>query len=191
MKFVLVDSDKLKVSLTQKDLEEMGISYESIDYSDENTRKALVSLLEKGRAQTGFNPRRAKLYIEVFPSQDGGCVIYYTRLQGGEVFAAGRFVPGPSPVVFAFDSSEALIQACSGAKRRCIHRILRSRLYLLEKQYRLVIWSLDYSDNVSVLFLSEYGRPVGEGAVLAAFTEEHGKLLICENAIETLAELEI
>lgn len=87
MEFVLVDSDKLKVSLTQKDLEEMGISYESIDYSDENTRKALVSLLEKGRAQTGFNPRRAKLYIEVFPSQDGGCVIYYTRLQGE------RFLP--------------------------------------------------------------------------------------------------
>ncbi len=190
MEFILVDDDKLKVSLTREDLEELGINYESIDYSDENTRKALVSLLEQGRAQAGFNPRRAKLYIEVFPSQNGGCVIYYTRLQGGEVFAAGRFVPGPAPVVFAFECSEALIRACAGAKLRCVHRILRSSLYLLEKQYRLVIWPLDYSDNLSVLFLSEYGKAVGEGAVLAAFTEEHGKLLVLENAIETLAELQ-
>lgn len=190
MEFFLVDPDKLKVSLTRTDLEELGIDYQSLDYSDESTRDALVSLLEKGRALAGFNPRRAKLYIEVFPSRDGGCVIYYTRLQGGEFFSAGRFVPGPAPVVFAFDSPEELIRACAGAKERCIHRILRSRLYLLETQYRLVVWPLDYLDNLSVLFLSEYGRPVGEGAVLAAFIEEHGKLLVWENAIEAMAELE-
>lgn len=189
LEFALLGPDKLKVSLSREDLRELGLDYRALDYSDENTRKALVSLLDRGRAEAGFHPRRAKLYIEVFPNEQGGCVIYYTRLAAGELFPGGGYAPGCVPVVFAFADPNTLIAACAAAHPRCGHRILRSALYRLGEEYRLVIWPLDYADNLSVFFLSEYGVKIGAGAVLAAYCEEHGQPLAEENALETLAAL--
>lgn len=190
MEFRLVDPDKLKVTLTAADLEALGLDYDRLDYSDESTRQLLISLLEKGRAQAGFHPRRAKLYIEAFPSEDGGCVLYYTRLTGGEVFPAGRFAPGPAPVVLAFSDPDILLRACAQTARLYAHRILKSALYKFGSAYRLVVYPLDYTDSRSASFLAEYGEPVGEGSVLAAYVEEHGEALLRSHAIEALAKLE-
>lgn len=189
MEFLLVNNDKLKVSLTKEDLIKLEIDYKSIDYSNNNTREMLVEILEKGCIETEFNPRNNKLYIEVFPAQDDGCVIYYTRLQGMELFGRSTFASRPVPVIFSFECAETVIEACACAKSRCAHRILCSSLYLYKKQYRLIIWPLDYLDNLSIIFFSEYGKILGAGDVLTAYIGEHGRLIIQENAIEKLSEL--
>ena len=190
MEFSLVNSDKLKVSLTKGDLFALGIDYESLDYSNETTRKALINLLEQGRASAGFQPKKAKLYIEIYPRGEGGCVIYYTRLAGGEVFPTGQFMPGPSPIAFAFDDTHALLTACAKAHALYRHRIFKSSLYAVGGEYRLIIYPLDYNDKLSVSFLSEYGRMVGEGAILAAYIEEHGQLIREANALDAMAAIE-
>lgn len=189
MEFHLVHPDKLKVVLTKGDLEALEIDYQDMDYSDEATRSALLALLEQGRVQAGFRPRRAKLYIEVFPSEEGGCVIYYTRLTGGELYPSGRYSPGPAPVVFAFPELDDLLEAAAKISGRYAHRIYKSSLYKMEDVYRLIVYPLDYADRLSIWFLCEFGRLVGEGIVLAAYTEEHGKLLADGDAIEKLAKI--
>ncbi len=188
MEFTLIGEDKLKVTLTAADLATLGIDPSALDYSNEVTRAALLGLLERGRETAGFHPRRAKLYIEVYPNDSGGCVIYYTRLAGGELSRRG-FTPGPAPVSFAFGDIHVLLRACAGVYARCGHRILRSALYRLGGEYRLLIWPLDYADNLSVSFLSEYGALLGEGTVLAAFLDEHAELLIDGDAVERLSKL--
>lgn len=181
--------DKLKVSLSREELEELGVDYDSLDYQNPATREILLGLLERGRKEAGFSPRRAKLYIEVFPSEGGGCIIYFTRLPNGELMPAGRFVPGAVPAVFAFGDTEVLIQACAGLHELYAHRVLESALYRVGQGYRLVIYPLDYADNLSSSFLGEYGTYVGRGAVLAAYCREHGALLIEKDAVAVLAGL--
>lgn len=190
MEFSLVSSEKLKVTLSPDDLLRLGLRYEEIDYQDEKTRKALVDLLAEGRASAGFQPRGAKLYIEVFPSAEGGCVICYTRLAGGETFARGRLLAGPPPIVFAFSDPDALLRAGALTARLYRQRILASTLYAFGREYRLIIHPLDIGDHLSASFLGEYGRLVGTGNLLAAYIEEHGKLLRQTDALEALATVE-
>ena len=190
MEFSLAGPDKLKVLLSTQDLQELGLDYQSLNYSDQHTRKILLDLLGRGRAQAGFQPNRSKLYIEIYPREEGGCVIYYTRLAGGDFCLGGQFMPGPSPIAFAFEDAQSLLCACAKAHALYRHRILGSALYTLGRQYRLIIYPLDFSDNLSVNFLSEYGRVVGRGAILAAYIGERGKLIHEPNALEILAEIE-
>jgi len=189
MEFSLVSPDKLKVALSREDLAGLNITCAPLDYSDGHTREVLLGLLDRGRIEAGFAPRRAKLYIEAYPNDDGGCVVYYTRLVAGEVFPAGKFIPGPVPAVYLFRDMEVLIAACAKLLPRYGHRIYKSSLYELGGSYRLIIWPLDYNDNLSRFFLSEYGSLVGEGSLLVAFAEEHGVLLRGGDAIEALSLL--
>ena len=190
MDFSLIGPDKLKVDLSARDLEQLGIDYEDLDYKDERTRNVLIDLIVRGRAQAGFSPRSAKLYIEIYPRQDGGCVIYYTRLANGQLGAGGSFLPGPTPVVFAFEDTETLLLACAKVHALYRHRILKSSLYSRGRHYRLIIYPLDLGGSICVSFLREYARLVGEGATLAAHIEEHWQLLCAEGAIELLAGIE-
>ncbi|MCL2579890.1 MAG: adaptor protein MecA [Oscillospiraceae bacterium] len=190
MEFSLVGPDKLKVTLLPDDLERLGIDYRDLDYKDENTRKVLIDLLTEGKLTAGFQPQKAKLYIEVYPRAEGGCVIYYTRLSGGEVLPQGKFIPGPPPIVFAFENPETLLAGASKTWTLYRQRILASALYSMGCGYRLIVHPLDIGDQLSTSFLSEYGKLVGVGAVLAAYIEEHGELLKQPDALEALAGVE-
>lgn len=180
MDITLIHENKLKVVLAAEDMRELSLEFDSMDYADPVTRKALISILDRSRGQVRFNPRGAKLFIEAYPCEGGGCVLYFTCLHTG----AGE--AGVEPVVFEFDSAEELVRGACLAYERYRQRIYRSSLYRWEGRYRLAICPLDYSDRLSVYFLGEYGRKVGEGSLAAAFTEEHGGELIRDNALEIL-----
>lgn len=184
MDFTLIHENKLKVILSAEDMLSLELDYDEMDYTDPTTRKALLYLLENAKNQVGFSPRKAKLFIEVYPCEGGGCVLYFTNLRTPARTAG----PGMEPVVFAFDDADTLIEGACKVFERYSHRIYKSSLYLLEGVYRLVVFPLDYSDRLSVYFLSEYAEKLGEGEMLAAFTEEHGEELIRDTAIDTLAE---
>jgi len=184
----MITADKLKVALSAADLAALCVSYDSLDYADPASRQLLLSLLEQGKERTGFYPRKSRLYIEVFPSEDGGCIIFYTRLRNGQHPPGLGESVGPEAVVFAFDDAETLLRAAIGVWARCGHRIYKSSLYLLEGGYRLILYPLDYADGLSALFLSEFARKTGEGEIVAAFVEEHGSPLIEDRALDTLVE---
>lgn len=180
--FTLVHENKLKAVLTAADMQELGLRYDDMDYNDAATRTALVSVLDLARGKVRFNPRGAKLFIEACPCEGGGCVFYVTCLR------EGRGGPGVVPVVFEFDGAGELTACAEKTQERYAHRILHSRLYRFGGRYRLVVYPLDYSDRLSIYFLSEYGKMVAEGELAAAFTAEHGEELIAQDAIAVLSE---
>lgn len=186
MEFTLVTAEKLKVRMSAGEMDALGLSYEHLDYTDPASRRMLVSLLEEGRDKTGFNPKKSRLFIQVFPSEDGGCVICFTCLRSGQS-PPGAGAPGPEAVIFAFDDIETLLEASVKTHIHYGHRIYKSSLYRLGRGYRLVVYPLDYADRLSVLFLGEFTAPAGEGGIAAAYVEEHGELLIGDTALDTLA----
>ena len=81
MDFLLVDKDKLKVTLSPDDVESLAFT-DSFDASgsDSKTRCVFRSILGKARAKTGFCADNCKLFVQCFPSKDGGCELFITKL---------------------------------------------------------------------------------------------------------------
>lgn len=184
MEITRIHETKLKVVLTAEDMENLSLDYDDMDYAQPATREALLYLLEKGREETGFHPKKSKLVIEVYPCEGGGCVLYFMVADK----TRNNERSGIRPAVFAFDTADDLIEGACRLFQQYGHRIYKSSLYRLDREYRLVVYPLDYTDRLSVYFLSEYARLVGEGELLAAFTEEHGQALVVDNAIDIIAQ---
>lgn len=186
MEISLVSGDKLKISLTQLDFEQLGISYSSMDYADKATKRALIRLLEKAKREVGFSPRGAKLFVEVYQTDDG-CELYFTCIRKAAALPELNGVLAPA--LFEFANVNDLIAAAVKTHARYGHRIYKSALYLMDGKYRLLIYNLDYSDKLSIYFLSEFGRMLGDNEMLAAHTMEHGAEIIPDTALEMLARL--
>ncbi len=184
MIFKMITKDKLKVVLSPIDMDRLAISYSALDYHDDLTRQVLLQLLSTAKEKTGFDPCDTRLFIEVYPYDEGGCVIYFTTL---DTETDSPLAPAYGPVVFMFDDVDILIQASIKLFCQYCHRIYKSSLYLIGGEYRLIIYPLDQDDNRTIAFLCEYGQKVGEGPVAAAFVEEHGQVILKERAIDTLS----
>ena len=178
MEITPLSDDKLKISLGRQDMDDFGLVYKNMDYSDRPTRQALKALLRRAGEETGFSPLGAKLFIEVYKNEGGGCDIYFTRIVSGKKLA---------PALFEFKNADDLIECAKRAYELYGHRIYKSSLYRMNGKYRLLVQCLDYSDNLSAYFLAEYGAKVCEDAICAAYTAEHGEELIADTALETLA----
>lgn len=187
MEITLVSADKLKISLTRQDLDELDISYSSMNYADEATRSALLKLLEQAKHEAGFSPRGSKLFIEVYQNDEGGCEMYFTCIRKPARLSDSKDVI--SPAVFEFENVDDLIIGASKALKRYGHRIYKSSLYLMGERYRLLVYHLDYSDKLSVYFLSEFGTILGNDEILAAYTIEHGREIIADTALDILSGL--
>lgn len=185
MEFIPVGDDKLKILLDKQDMTDYGIVYESLCAADEKTRRALLHLLEEAKADTGFCPRGAKLFIEAYKSENGGCCLHFTIIQRPSRLADNQSVV--APVTFEFEDIESLITAACKAFELYGHRIYKSSLYALNGKYRLLVHNLDYLDKLSIYFLSEYGVPLRD-EISAAYTAERGRELIADCALETLAD---
>lgn len=186
MEIRLISDDKLKISLTRQDMDELGLKYKSMDYADGATKHALLSLLERAKEEAGFSPKGAKLFIEAYQNDEGGCALYFTSIRKPSRLSDSQ--AAVQPVVFEFDSLGDLIDGACKAFERYSHRIYKSSLYLIKGKYRLLVYSLDYSDRLSVYFLSEYGKKLSEDEISAAYTVEHGKEIIADTALDTLAK---
>lgn len=186
MEIGLIGGKKLKVSLSARELEGLSMSFEALARADGNTRSFLVKLLEEGKGRTGFSPRGAKLFVEIYPDNGGGAVVYFTAFHPpGAPGLPARI----QPVIFAFESAEHLLEGAARLARQYGQRVYKSSLYRFRGEFRLILYPLDYSDGLSVYFLCEYARKVGEGPVLASYIDEHGTEIIRNDAIDTLSEI--
>ena len=68
------------IELTRNDMTELDITYESMDYSNIETRRVIWTILDKARKTLGKSvDTDGKLLIEVAPSEDGGCILHFTN----------------------------------------------------------------------------------------------------------------
>ncbi len=160
---------RLKIELDGTDLKELGITYDELDYSTARTRNILRELLERIGAQRDFDLSNHRMIIEILPSKDDGCIIFFTTVQSS--IARKMRAKGESPV-WEFKDADDLMDAVEKLKKHgCDKKI---SLYLLCGKYRLI--TTDKVDGVINLILNEYGQRVGAKSA-HLHTLEHGKLL--------------
>ena len=177
---------RLKIFLKKDDMRQLDITFDQLDYNDAKTRRVLWTILSDVGAASSFISTGSRLLIEVFPASDNGCVIYFTLLKKEQDTHRRLKLKKQNlqPAVFEFTSTEDLLSAFSVLYKDANGRIDRSDLYRFEDRYRLVVFLKQAHQASTLAMLNEYGKNAGQTPAQIAFTQEHGRLLAENNAVE-------
>ena len=169
MKINSPNKAKIIVELSRDDMAELDITYESMDYSNIETRRVIWTLLDKAKHALGrdIDPS-GKLTIETIPLEKGGCVIFFTVNDTQKTVSAKT---ADKTEVFEFDSIDHVIDLFSSLK----DNTPVGDLYADNKGRFRLIMPTDERFITQIKF-KEYSHPCREGKLAAEITKEHWHL---------------
>ena len=175
MKIDLATEKSVLVELSGEDLNAFDLTFDALDYENEQTRRAVESIMRCVREETGrcFAPER--LQIDVLPNRTGGCLMIFTdcSARSGSLSAA----------LFQTDSIDDLIDAARQLQRR--GRSFEPSM-LLQKGETFSLLLLSASAQ-TIRFLSEFAAYTPLNKIRLAVFREHNQTLIAQNALEILS----
>ena len=117
MELIVISENKLKVMLTADDMRHYNLDCDTMDSDNGPTRRAFRCILDDARAQTGFDPGKDKIFVQLYPGKSGGCEMFVTKLgtekKDGEKPAATpqKRDPTPKEYAYVFSSLSHLLRA--------------------------------------------------------------------------------
>ena len=196
MEHILISPGKLKLMLTKNDLDKYALDCETMDSEDPSTRRALRELLSDVKTASGFDAADDKLFIQLYPSKDGGAEIYITKLSLRREAEPDKSSSIRISSVYRFDTMRDLLCACSRANVYPATPPRASTAWHGEGVYYLIT-----EDNVSYReylrgsgarldeLLTDCGKSVGTSPAAIAYVREHCDCFCDRNAIAALAAL--
>lgn len=198
MEWIRIGTNKLKIMLTREDAERYALCPDTADYADALTRRAFKAILTDVKRETGFEAADDKIYIQMYPSREGGCELFVTKMgieisptRASSTYKTQKATGEPPRrrLAFCFEDVSSLIAVChrlvglhfSGESTAWLDDCHRYWLLLSEVGNPL----LAHADHA---FVAEYGEiesPEKAETMLA----EHGKMLCTSRAVETLGAL--
>lgn len=190
MELIKINSSKLKIILSAEDITELGLNPESKDCEDSLSMKSFRDILEKARVKTGFTSGASRLYVQFYPSKDGGGEMYVTKkeyqsyISQNKHFGDTAKVPESSTYIAVFTAFETMLRLCKRLKQD--DYIGESTLYTYNDEYILILCGHSYSNYYT--YLSEYSECSVANSIKLAFIEEHGSLICKNTTVETFCE---
>jgi negative regulator of genetic competence, sporulation and motility len=117
MDLIYINDHKLKIMLSEIDMKEYALDSENLDYENRETRARFWNILNKASENTGFDFEGGKIFIQLYPSKEGGCEMYVTKIGGlsrrhdGEA-PENRLAEGKRIGAYSFIRLEDLISVC-------------------------------------------------------------------------------
>lgn len=199
-----INDDVIRVTITLSDLEERDIDIDSLAYSSPAAKELFNDMIEQAEKEFGFSVSDSQIIIEPIPDSYEGFVITITRMDDEVDFesiqkyiknkikktepkAAARKKPAITFAIYSFESFDSLCELC--VRLRPIYKGKNS-VYKIEGTYYLVIGKekLTQADRVKAdAVLDEYGQRLRSPNYLLGRLNEYGKLIIRNNAINTLS----
>lgn len=182
----------VKITLTEADMQAYSLKSDCISGKTAETKRILTRFLKKFQKESSFfsgcSPER--LFLEAFPQESGGCVLYVSTLgtpgaPGSEEVLPEK-APKARPLMCSTDSFDALARLCLGIVR--FFGGCSTCLYKDGVIYRLVAVPPKGSASRLSQFMSEYGE-VSDSPLEICSTAEQGELICPKKAAEMLAQL--
>ena len=193
MDMILINENKLKIMMSQREMSDFELSCDSIDYDNTETRRALWSILDLAKHKTGFDTAQNRVYIQVYPSREGGCEMFVTKLGKAPCAESKKGEEKQNPLarvckntgIYRFAKGISPMLSCCVTLRKMGYPG-RSSAYA-DTRGEAAYLVLDESRG-KFIFLCEFGG-VRMSSPAAEYIAEHCSA-ICENdAVERLAEL--
>ena len=198
MEWIRISANKLKIMLSAEDARRYALNCENADYADLMTREAFREILTDVRQETGFDATEDKVYIQMYPSKEGGCEMYVTKLAmkglkaaDGNAKRSHALLPlSRRYLAFSFDTLNELIGVCrrllsidfSGCSEAYLTSGGRYLLIIDEPEENAYIGLCEHS------FIDEFGRRENVRNV-KLMTSEHTSCICKKNAVEILGVL--
>lgn len=80
MEYIMITKSKLKVICEREELLPFGVSANHLDCALPEARRFLDSVLERAKRDFGFDTEKYRILAQLYPSRDGGCEIFISRL---------------------------------------------------------------------------------------------------------------
>lgn len=85
MKFELLKSNKIKVTMNAQDLSELGISFEAMAKNSPESREVFFELLRRAEKETGFSCNNARLVVEAaIQAERSEMTLFVTKVDNEE-----------------------------------------------------------------------------------------------------------
>ena len=178
--------DRIIVDLSEKDLLELNITYEEMDYSTIETRRVIWTVLDEAGKTLGreFDPSR-RMIIEASPKRGGGCTLSFTMLDSRKPFSAQKqfLKKQEKNIICEFENADMLMKAaeCIDA----LKTVSQNSLFEQNGKYRLILTGNEDIPKIKQ-GCSEFGTVFSCSELICCFTKEHWKELVHENAIEKI-----
>lgn len=75
-----VDANKIKVVVDSEEQKRYGISYETMNYCDCNTRKLCENIVARAKNEVGFSVEDSKLLVEARQGLNGTVTLFLSRI---------------------------------------------------------------------------------------------------------------
>ena len=198
MEWIRISENKLKIMLTAEDARHYELNCEQADYADVQTRTAFREILTDVGRETDFEAIEDKVYIQMYPSKEGGCELFVTKTglllneqeppkmqTGKKEHTRSQRVRRESIQAFRFQSFPLLLAACR--RLQGLHSIRKSDAL---RDTRGTWWLLlfSYDESPKLRFLSTYAREV-RADLAQIYLAEYGKTVFEKEAIARLAAL--
>jgi len=205
MEMILISSNKLKIMLDREDMESYSLSCDTIDYDNTETRRAFWNILDDAKHKTGFDAASDRVFIQVYPSKNGGCEMFVTKVREGGKSRSDRNVSclvskngaERTDRIYAFSRLSDMMIVCRRLKNSGFSDI--SRAYAareLPERYFLLLPDTGCCGELPKYpFIYEYieneytdDQPICELAA-SSYITEHCRCICSAKAVETLSEL--
>ncbi len=202
MEWIRISQNKLKIMLSAEDARRYALDCKTADYADAVTRDAFREILTEVRAETGFDATEDKVYIQMYPSKEGGCELFVTKmgLLLTESTTVGNHTPpwpsgGTRPhkprrreYALSFAELEDLLSLC----RRMLPFYKGESEAWQDERGSWLLLLFDHGDPLSARedfrFALEYGTCTS-ATEAKLYLGEHGKPICKKNAISVLGKL--
>lgn len=204
MELILISESKLKVMLTESDMESFALTCDTIDYDNTETRRAFWEIFDEAKHKTGFDAASNRVFIQVFPSKSGGCELYVTKVQGERDQAGVKLKVNQSKkngkatnCVYGFDDIKMLTKACSCLEKKGFYdesSAFAEKENPSNTRYFLILpenappSSQKKKKYVSPYdFIGEYGKKYADSIMY--YIKEHCEPVCNDNAVHILGQL--
>lgn len=186
MNILNIKENCLVITLSRKDLDIFGLTYETLDYSSDKTKALIRLVLDKAADLPNTEKYTGRgMLIEALPDTDGGCLMFFTFTnQYGEK----QLIASDEITLIAESPDIELICRLACAVNK-MNAAVYSSLFRRNEKYRLMISAPSGSAPALDAVVGEFALPVPKTE--KARTQEYWKELISENAVDTLAKLSL
>lgn len=199
MEWIKISANKLKIMLTAEDARRYDLDCSTSTCSDMATRAAFREILSDVCRETGFDTRQEETYIQMYPSKEGGCELFITKMgllftgerewkaTKKENLRSARIRLACRDRAFFFEEMNALLRSCRSLLGNTL--ITGSRAFLDDAaRYWLILTPHEESEARELVVLSDFGQEVPFEAA-STYLREHGQALCESAAIQTLGAL--
>ena len=193
MEHIIISPGKLKLMLTKSDLDKYALDAASMDSEDTLTRQAFRTLLADVKRVSGFDTSNDKVFIQLYPSRDGGAEMYITRLttpeQSTQTDAAVKITG-----VYKFASLSLMLEACSKIRSTAMPNS-SSAWHEGSEYYLITEECLSYKEFVDTKNKGGVGELLGAyskamtSPIAVPYVREHCECIVERDAVAVLSKL--